>query len=311
MALVLLLALALAWLSGPTRVNRAAIRTVQELGGFSDREGRLAPATPPKQASAVSPPGRLRARIAGEFINRLPVVSLDGARLSAADLAVIGRAAGLQRLYLNGTSVDDTGLWHLRGLNDLRVLELSETQVGDAGIGHLAGLRRLEKLLLYQTSVGDAVGIALKGMQRLEVLRLGRTAVGDAALEPIGGLERLRELGLQHTRVTDAGLVHLARLARLEVLDLTGTSVTDAGLRPLASLPNLHLLIVVETQVTEQGVAALQAALPALRVLRSGGRAPDAGRPPLWYPGRLVPDCSPSEDASEGEHASCTTTREA
>jgi hypothetical protein len=311
MALVLLLALALAWLSGPTRVNRAAIRTVQQLGGFSDREERLAPVNPPKHASAALPPGRLRARIAGEFINELPVISLDGARLSAADLAVIGRAAGLHRLYLNGTSVDDTGLWHLRGLHDLRVLELSETQVGDSGVRHLAGLGRLEKLLLYQTSVGDAVGIALKGMKRLEMLHLGRTAVGDAALEPIGGLERLRELALQHTRVTDAGLVHLARLARLRVLDLTATSVTDVGLRPLAALPELSLLIVEETRVTEQGIAALRAARPALQVWRSGKRASDAVKPPLWYPGRLVPDCWLPKDAPEGEDAPCTTTREA
>jgi hypothetical protein len=308
MALTFLLALAFAWLTGPTRGNRAVIRTVQQLGGYSNREERLVAAVPPKHVRPARQASRLRAGIAAEFINKLPIISLDGARLTAADLEVIGRAAGVHRLYLNGSTVDDSGLRHLSGLNDLRVLELSETRLSDAGVRHLAGLRRLEKLALYQTSVGDAVGTALARMDLLEVLRLGRTGVGDRALERLGALRSLRELGLQHTRVTDAGLVYVARLAQLQVLDLTATSVTDTGLRALESLPELRLLIVEETRVTERGITSLRAARPALQVWTSGRRAPGAAVPPMWYPVRPVPECSRPREALEGEHATCTTT---
>jgi hypothetical protein len=73
-------------------------------------------------------------------------------------------------------------------------------------------------------------------------------------------------------------------------------------------LPELRLLIVEETRVTERGIAALQASRPALQVWRSRGRAPAAAVPPIWYPIRPVPECSRPIDASEGEHATCTTT---
>jgi hypothetical protein len=43
----------------------------------------------------------------------------------------------LERLTLNRTFVTDTGLTHLRSLNELRQLELIETQVTPAGIAKL------------------------------------------------------------------------------------------------------------------------------------------------------------------------------
>ena len=302
-ALMIVLALGLTWLTDGTRRNRVVIRAVQQRGGFSLRDERIVAARPPRPRTSP-----LHARIESEFIDRLPTINLDGARLTDSDLQEIGRAAGVLRFQANGTTIDDAGLRHLAGLRDLQELELSETTIGDAGMAHLTHLPQLQKLLLYQTRVGDEVGNVLKTMVKLEELHLGRTAVGNATLAQLAGLTALRELRLQHTRVTDSGLAHVAKLVRLVALDLTGTDVSDAGLQHLKDLPELRLLILEDTRVTDQGVARLKEAQPAVQVWRSRGGFSGVGTPPIWYPDRRNEDCWRPEDATAGEHALCTKT---
>ena len=53
----------------------------------------------------------------------------------------------------------------------------------------------------------------------------------------------------------------------LPSLCLSETQVTDAGLQHLAGLTELSVLDLSQTQVTEEGAAALQDALPKLRIL--------------------------------------------
>jgi len=55
---------------------------------------------------------------------------------------------------------------------------------------------------------------------------------------------------------------------QLRVLSLYNTKVTDAGLKELAGLKQLEQLYLGDTKVTAAGVAALQKALPKVRITR-------------------------------------------
>ena len=70
--LMIVLAVGLTWLTDATRRNRGVVRAVRERGGLVVRDDR--PVAPPP----ARPPSPLEARIAAEFLNRLPVIYLDG-----------------------------------------------------------------------------------------------------------------------------------------------------------------------------------------------------------------------------------------
>ncbi|HUQ38660.1 MAG TPA: DnaJ domain-containing protein [Acidimicrobiales bacterium] len=137
-----------------------------------------------------------------------------------ADLAALRHLApnGLWGLHCEGSTVDDTQLAHLHGMNGLRILDLAGTDVSDAGLVHIQGLDRLETLSLWDTGVTDG-GMGL-----------------------VGRLAGLRQLGLGRTRITDAGLAHLGTLVQLNVLQLWGTDVEGPGLAHLHGLVDLEIL---------------------------------------------------------------------
>ena len=75
-------------------------------------------------------------------------------------------------------------------------------------------------------------------------LRLGNSDLSDDELCLLQPFDGLRELNLDHTLVTEKGLIYLQNLKELRSLSLRGIPVTDAG------------------------VAALQKALPDLKIIR-------------------------------------------
>ncbi|MDA1273797.1 MAG: hypothetical protein O2960_07065 [Verrucomicrobia bacterium] len=72
-------------------------------------------------------------------------------------LALLDDLPRLERLSLNNANrITDTGLRHLKDLDELWTLDLRGTQTTDAGLVHLAGLRNLRSLYLGDTQVTDA-----------------------------------------------------------------------------------------------------------------------------------------------------------
>jgi len=134
------------------------------------------------------------------------------------DLVCVGQLGRVEWLGDLTTWLTDAGLFHLRGLSNLRVLNLRRTQVTDPGLAHL------------------------KGLTKLFTLDLSRTQVTDAGLKHLAGMTGLRELYLQGTQVSDAGLKHLAGMTGLRELHLQGTLVSDAGVRELLrALPRVMI----------------------------------------------------------------------
>ena len=108
----------------------------------------------------------------------------------------------------------------------------------------------------------------LKDIQNLQELNLSGVQLKDTDLANIAGLKNLERLNLSGSSVSDAGLVHLKNLTGLVSLNLFGTKVTDAGLKSLTGLKNLKTIYLFETKATDAGMAALQKALPNVRIDR-------------------------------------------
>lgn len=68
-------------------------------------------------------------------------------------LAEIGKRTSIERLYLDGTQITDSGLRELAPLKNLHELSLINTPITDAGLKHLANLPGLEKLSVHGTQV--------------------------------------------------------------------------------------------------------------------------------------------------------------
>jgi hypothetical protein len=86
---------------------------------------------------------------------------------------------------LNGTKVTDADLAHLKSLTKLEALDLSSTAITDAGLANLEGLADLDTLYLDGTRVTDAGLAHLRGLSKLQSLRVPRTGVTDAGVREL------------------------------------------------------------------------------------------------------------------------------
>jgi serine/threonine protein kinase/Leucine-rich repeat (LRR) protein len=149
-------------------------------------------------------------------------------------------------IKLDGTGVRDADLAVLAAVPGLLELSLADTQITDEGLTHVSGLKRLQSLNLSKTQISSS---GLAHLQRL--------------------LE-LTELNLERTAVHEGVLQHLKRLTSLEKLYLSDTKITDAALIHLKTLPSLKLLTLHGTGLTETTHAALEEALPELKIAWDG-----------------------------------------
>lgn len=176
-------------------------------------------------------------------LGRLRALHLYPAADNNSDLFSLPQFPQLTFLYGSRAPMTDADLAAFAGHRTLEFLRLSGAPATDAGIRHLAGITTLTQLFLENTQVTGA-GFSEFKESHLTTLDLAAAPVTDAGLAEIGRLTSLRSLRLEGTQVSDAGLVHLSGLTDLEGLNVKGTLVTEAG------------------------VAALQAALPACRMIR-------------------------------------------
>jgi hypothetical protein len=166
-ALVVIMALGLAWEAHRTRVQRSAVATIRAADGsvkynWEWRDGEPIPdAKPPAPEQIVEFIGVdhfgtvkavelfPRSRPAPEFSAE------DRANLESAldSVKTLPQAELVNLLDLSGTEISDLGLAHLKGLTGLRSLKLSKTKVTDAGLVHLRGLTYLAYLEVCETTV--------------------------------------------------------------------------------------------------------------------------------------------------------------
>lgn len=156
---------------------------------------------------------------------------------------------------LGKTSVDEITDKDRKGVT---ILEINSPEFDDAR--PLAAFINALSLTLTGTQVSN-LG-PLTQLVNLRAVFLAGTQVKD--LGPLVVLSKLETLDLAMTEVSD--LRPLSTLMNLAYLDLTGTQVSDLG--PLTKLAKLETLELTGTQVGEDQIAALQAALPDLEIIR-------------------------------------------
>jgi predicted negative regulator of RcsB-dependent stress response len=137
------------------RAQRKAASAIEKLGGsvgYADEsDGRV--------RGAVAWMGKL---FGEDLSGDVSSVILDGPSINDAALAHLRGLAQLRWLSLTNTRITDAGLTHLRGLRELGSLELANTMVSDTGLAHLRGLTKLWYLDLNNTQVSDAGAKELK-----------------------------------------------------------------------------------------------------------------------------------------------------
>lgn len=73
----------------------------------------------------------------------------------ASALEVVGRFPHLNRLYVQGATIEESGLSALENCSFLKYLNLVGSNVSDEGLAHLSSLGSLKTLYLWQTDVTD------------------------------------------------------------------------------------------------------------------------------------------------------------
>jgi len=157
----------------------------------------------------------------------------------------------------------DDHLRHLETLSTLKFLDLSETLVSDSGLGHLRVLNQLERLGLVACPWITDAGLAhIEGLMRIKELDLRKTAITDEALAHLEKLHSIEELWLDDTQVTDDGLVYLQDLTQLRTVGFCGSRVTDVGLDLLQGLKNLESIWVDKSLISSERREQLKRRFP-------------------------------------------------
>jgi len=152
----------------------------------------------------------------------LKLSDIDGIATAVETPQQIAHYLGITPTWVDGTSVGDAGLVHLRGLDNLVELFLDDTKrITDVGLPHLKGLIKLQELRLKRQRITDAGLVHLESLLALDKLRLG-----------------------YDEGVTDAGLQSLAKIPALTYVNAEGTSITAAAVAKLKAVrPNLRIRI--------------------------------------------------------------------
>jgi hypothetical protein len=214
------------------------------------------------------------------------IVIPDGSRITADDVALLGRLSGLTKLHiLNCREFDDSMVAQLTGLDHLASLAITNSGIGDAAVAtiassfpnlveldlssntnltgaamkSIASLAKLERLALVQTRFNDLTLRRLSKLPALEAIDLrGNMEAGDMTLAVLGGLPHLRAVKHRSSVVTDEGLAELAKSGTLDSLLAQDFAITNASGQHLASLAGLTSLEVFRCQgFGSEGVLAL------------------------------------------------------
>jgi hypothetical protein len=224
------------------RDQRAAVGRVLQLGGSVvfdyeiDDSGR--------RVKDAQSPGWLwlRQQIGDEYFRRVVQVRLDRTSVSDDDLRKIGKLSDTKLLSLNWTPIGDSGMSHLRSLQQLEYLGLAETRITDEGLRYIERADRMESLILDCTSVSDE------------------------GLNSITKLKGLETVNLQSTRVTSQGVKKLSQLPQLKSLYASNTDVDDSVVESISSQKALGHLILTGTKVSGRGLLRLLDDLPSCRI---------------------------------------------
>jgi hypothetical protein len=142
-----------AHLARQARIQRESVAAVHEAGGsvlynWDSTNGKLIFRGEPWA------PEWLVDLIGVDYFGHVTVVSLEE-RGADAQIGLVARFDGVERLYLWNTRVSEPGLANLKWLSNLSVLAADGSQLTDAGLAHLKGLTKLSEVFLRGAQFTD------------------------------------------------------------------------------------------------------------------------------------------------------------
>lgn len=154
-----------------------------------------------------------------------PIVEVDLAfcDVTDSDLACLEKLPDLRVLVLyDNTRITGSGLRHIRGLDEIELLDLGRTGIDDSEVCYILSLNNLRELRLSGTAIGYRGVSLLSQLTNIERLNLCEASITDGALESVRELPQLAKLVVSGTRVTDEGLKELEGMQSLRKLHLSG-----------------------------------------------------------------------------------------
>jgi hypothetical protein len=155
--LIVVIGCGLGWLARVVRTGqtqRRAVAAIYQAGGWvlydTDwDEGQATTSWKPRW------PRSLVDRLGVDYFGNVVFINLHD-RGTDLVMVQVGRLTHLKQVHRPGLAVTDSGLAHLRRLNELELLSINRTQVTDAGLAHLKDLKGLKWLRVAGTRVTDA-----------------------------------------------------------------------------------------------------------------------------------------------------------
>ena len=168
---------------------------------------------------------------AGEIVE----LDLSGAWVSDADMAQVAQLRHLRKLNLSHTRITDSGLEHLKPLENVTDLDCYYAEyLTEEGVAHLHNWKHLERLNLRGTKVTSKVFDSLAKLTSLRSLDISSTQIEDEGIEALTSLTKLESLAIGGNRLSGAALPLLKLLPSLVNLDVGGIQRVDSGLWGLA-----------------------------------------------------------------------------
>lgn len=177
--------------------------------------------------------------------------------LDQSELFHLRGLSGLQLLNLSLINATNQSLKSLSKLQSLEVLYLTGPGITDEGLKALTGLRALRQLFLDTVS---ETGIDTQRNGRLRAIygsKIANHMITDTGLTILSHCQSLEQLMVAGTGITDAGLSSLKRLPKLWELDISNTHVSDAGMKDLKAMVSLKYLNLDRTGITDAGLAEI------------------------------------------------------
>jgi hypothetical protein len=268
LGLVTIFCIVLAWRLHRAKVQREAVKAIQDAGGWVHYDYQVGDARAVTNDPQARPwePRWLLDMVGIDFFHDVTEVNM-----------VYNEEGGSRRDNNRGINIGP----QLAHFPRLRVLLVKDHILDDAGMAHVGRMKRLESLYFWDaTKITDAGAKHLQDMPRLRYIHLSTSQVGDEGLAAIAKLPNLEGLSMQRNKITDVGVAHLSGHSKLKELwigslDNVRSPISDAGVKHLATISNLEELDLQWTSVTPQGLKPLAKLRKLKSLMVSGSTADD------------------------------------
>jgi len=193
--------------------------------------------------------------------------------------------AGVSRIILSQTHMDDGFLMHLSGMSSLRALNVDDTNVTAYGIASLAALPHLEDLALGATKIDREYLKALATIKSLKIIRFFHCdRIDGEGLAELARLPQLRTIQMKDCRISS----NLSALSSPSLVELKlyycsfernqAAAHPKAGLKHFGAMPKLRQLTLDACDISRSELIEFKAAHRQVQIEVLPPDGPPTGR---------------------------------